>query len=318
VLFRRRLTAKEEIVVLWLVVTAVLALLLPTNAAAHGRGPTVALDDRLVVAVTPPGLRARILDGDRSLELTVDGRQTVTVRGYLGEPMIRFADGAVSANRASPTANADRVVSAGTGWARVAGGRTFAWHDHRLAPPPDPTGHVQRWSVPVMVDGRPAAIAGTFAHVAPPDLVPWVLGAVAGLVGVLAAGRRRPRARPALVLALAAGAAVAALVAIGAFAVRDAPTGGVQWFQLGSGTVVAGVAALVLARTRGRRQANAAGVIGALAAAAMLGSLSIFRHGVVISALPAGLARLACATAVVAGVGAAAISFLSTAPRVAR
>ncbi len=295
---------------LWLVVMAVLALLLPANAAAHGRGPTVALDDRLAVAAAPPGLRARILDGDRSLELTVDAHQTVIVRGYLGEPMIRFANGSVSANRSSPTANADRVVPAGRGWTRVASGRTFAWHDHRLAPPPDPTGRLQRWSVPLKVDGRTAAIAGTFTHVPPPALVPWLLGAVAGLAGVLAAARRRPRARGALVLALAVGAGACALVAIAAFAVRDAPTGGVQWFQLGSGTVVAVVAAVVLARTRGERRANAGGVIGALAAAAMLGSLSIFRHGVVISVLPAGLARLVCAAAVVAGVGAAAISFL--------
>ena len=301
---------------LWLVVMAVLALLVPANAAAHGRGPTVALDDRLIVAATPPGLHARVLDGDRSLQLTVDGDRTVVVRGYLGEPMIRFANGSVSANRSSPTATADRVVPVGDGWSRVAAGRTFAWHDHRLAPPPDPTGRLQRWSVPLTVDGRAAVIAGTFTHVPPPDLLPWLLGAAAGLGALLVAARRRAAARGTLALALAAAAGACALVAIGAFAVRDAPTGGVQWFQLGSGAVVGVVAAVVLARTRGQRRANAAGVIGALAAAAMLGSLSIFRHGVVISALPAGLARLACAAAVVAGLGAAAISFLpAAAPR---
>ena len=298
---------------LWLVVMAVLALLVPANAAAHGRGPTVALDDRLTVVATPPGLRARVLDGDRSLQLTVDSDRTVVVRGYLGEPMIRFANGSISANRSSPTANADRVVPAGHGWSHVAEGRTFAWHDHRLAPPPDPTGRRQRWSVPLTVDGRAAVLAGTFTRVPPPDLLPWLFGAAAGLAALLAAARRRAADRGAIVLALAAAAGASALVAIGAFAVRDAPTGGVQWFQLGSGAVVGVVAAAVLARTRGQRRANAAGVIGALAAAAMLGSLSIFRHGVVISALPAGLARLACAAAVVAGLGAAAISFLPAA-----
>ncbi len=296
---------------LWLVVTAVLALLMPANAGAHGRGPTVALDDRLAVDATPPGVRARVLDGDRSLRLTVDGGQSVVVRGYLGEPMIRFADGAVTANRASPTANADRIVPAGRGWTRVATGSSFAWHDHRLAPPAGGG----RWSVPVTIDGRAAVVAGTFTHVAPPDVLPWLLGSAAGLAGVLGVARRRPRARGTLGLALALGAAASALVAIGAFAVRDAPTGGVQWFQLGGGTVVAATAGVVLARTHGERRANAAGVIGALAAAAMLGSLSIFRHGVVISALPADAARLACAAAVVAGIGAAATSFLPRAPQ---
>ena len=158
---------------LWLVVMVVLALLLPANAAAHGRGPVVALDDRLVVGPPVEGISVRVLDGDRSLEVTVEPGHTVVVRGLLDEPMIRFTDGAVEANRESPTANADRIVTPGTGWKRVARGRSFAWHDHRLSPPAHGgTGTVGRWPVPLTIDGHPAAIRGTFVGVAGPNILP--------------------------------------------------------------------------------------------------------------------------------------------------
>jgi hypothetical protein len=299
---------------------AALALLLPANAAAHGRGPTVAIDDRLVLTRPVAGLSVNVLDGDRSLHVVVAPGRTAIVRGYLGEPMIRFADGTVEANRASPTANADRIVAAGTGWQRVAEGRSFSWHDHRLAPPPGGAiGTVGRWSVPVTVDGHPAVITGTFVRAARPDILVWLTGAAAAGVAIAAVAYRRPRARGGLVLVLAVIAAAAALLAIAAFAIRDAPTGGVQWLQLGGGAVVAAAAAAVLARTQGSRRTAAAGVIGALAAAAMLSSLPVFQHGVVISALPPALARLTCAIAVVGGVCAAGISFLTDQPgRLAR
>ena len=300
----------------WLIVMALVALLLPANAAAHGRGPTVAIDDRVVVAHAASGVAVHVLDGDRALHVTVDPGRTVIVRGYLGEPMIRFADGLVSVNRGSPTANADRIASRGRGWATVVHGRTYAWHDHRLAPPPRRgEGPAGTWSVPLTVDGRRAAIAGTFWHVSPPSLLPWLLGALAVAAAVAAAAVRRPGKRDALALALAVVAAAAALVAIGAFAVRDAPTGGIQWFQLAGGAVVAAAATAVLVRTHGSRRTVAAGVIGALAAAAMLSSLPVFRHGVVISALPATAARLACAVALVGGICAAAVSLVAEQPR---
>jgi len=295
---------------------ALLALMLPANAAAHGRGPTVAIDDRVVVARAAPGIVVHVLDGDRALHLTVAPGHDVIVRGYLGEPMIRFADGLVSVNRASPTANADRIATTGTGWRTVVHGRTYAWHDHRLAPPPSShDGPAGSWSVPLTVDGKRSAIAGTFWHVPPPSLLPWVVGGLAMIAAVAALAARLPRRRGPLALGLSILAAVAALVAIGAFAVRDAPTGGIQWFQLAGGLIVAAAAAAVLLRSHGTRRTAAAGVIGALAAAAMLSSLPVFRHGVVISALPATLARLACALALVGGVCAAAVSLVADAPR---
>jgi hypothetical protein len=49
-------------------------------------------------------------------------------------------------------------------------------------------------------------------------------------------------------------------------------------------------------------------LVGAVAAAISLGSLSVFWHGFVISSLPASLARLAVAAAVVCGLSAAVLA----------
>ena len=66
----------------------------------------------------------------------------------------------------------------------------------------------------------------------------------------------------------------------------------------------------LLVYLRGIRRVHAAGVVGAIAAAVSISSLPVFWHGVVISALPATGARLACALALVCGAAAAALSFL--------
>ena len=61
--------------------------------------------------------------------------RTVVVLGDLREPMLRIDRTGAWANRASVTAAAEKLVQPGPGWKRV-GGSSFAWHDHRLAPPP--------------------------------------------------------------------------------------------------------------------------------------------------------------------------------------
>ena len=98
--------------------------------------------------------------------------------------------------------------------------------------------------------------------------------------------------------------------AVTTFAVRAAPTGGVAWLQLVSGLVVATALGGLLLYLRGIQRIHAAGVVGAIAAAVSLSSLPVFWHGVVVSALPATGARLACGLALVCGIAAAALSFL--------
>ena len=78
------------------------------------------------------------------------------------------------------------------------------------------------------------------------------------------------------------------------FEVEAAPNGRVAWLQIGGGIAVAAVLAALLVVLQGRRRVHAAGIVGGIAAAASLGSLPVFWHGVVISAIPATTARLAC------------------------
>jgi hypothetical protein len=290
-----------------LALAAFAVLALPATAAAHSRTATVALDYR--VRLAPTALRdaqLRILDGDRSLEATVAPGSTLVVEGYLHEQMIRIGPSGVWVNAGSPTAQSDKLVSASSGWVKVRSGRTYAWHDHRLAPPPTPTG---RNAVSLRVDGRNETVAVFFTRVARPALWPWIAGAVAFAAAVAAALRvRSRRALLTLVLALAAGLGAAA-ASIG-FALRDQPSGNSGWLQIGTTLVIAAVLGLLLLRSRPRRRTHAAGIVGAVAAAATIAFLPVFWHGVIVSALPATVARLACGLALVSGVTAASLSFL--------
>jgi hypothetical protein len=105
-------------------------------------------------------------------------------------------------------------------------------------------------------------------------------------------------------------AGLAALAAVIAFALRSSPSGGVAWLQLGFAIAIAAALGGLLAYLRGRRRAHTAAVVGVVAAAVSLGSLPVFWHGVVISALPGPAVRLACGLALVCGAAAAALSFL--------
>ena len=295
-----------------IVLVAAVTLALPAQASAHGRAPTVALDYRLHVSTSAPGIRVRVLDGDRSLQLSLDGAGRVVVMGLIDDPVLRIGPDGVWGNAASPTALADRIVSKqGRGWVHVDGGRTFAWHDHRLAPPPaSKPGLAGRFTIPILVDTRRTAIVGSFWRVPRPAIWPWLAGAavLAGLASGLAALRRGWRSY--LTVALGTLAGVGALLAVTTFAARDAPNGRVAWLQIGGGIAVAAALASLLVVLHGRRRVHAAGIIGGIAAAASLGSLPVFWHGVVISALPATTARLACGLALVGGAIAATLSFL--------
>jgi len=163
--------------------------------------------------------------------------------------------------------------------------------------------------VPLRIDGRAAEISGTFTRVARPAGWPWV-GAAALLVALVLLAARLRSARARLTLGLGVGSGVASLALVTTFAVRDAPTGGVAWLQLAASVAVAAVLAGLLLRLRGRAQVHAAGVVGAVAAAVSISSLSIFWHGVVISVLPGAGARALCTVAIVGGAAAAVLSFL--------
>ncbi|HZP72844.1 MAG TPA: hypothetical protein VFA97_05630 [Gaiellaceae bacterium] len=291
-----------------LCVCACVTLAEPAGAAAHSRATTVALDYRLVLeraTRTLPELHVSILDGDRDLRVSTHGA-TVTIDGDLGEPMLRIGPAGAFANRASVTAVAEKLTSPGHGWQKLSSQQSYVWHEHRLAPPPfaAATGPVARFQIPATVDGRRVEIAGSFVRYARPAFWPWLLAALVFGAAVLAAVRL---GRP-VTTALGAVAGVAALGSLVAFSVADAPTGRIQWLDIALGVGLGAVMYGLLVRSHGARRSTVAGVLGGAAAAISLGSLGVFRHGVVISALPATASRALLEIAFVCGIAAAATS----------
>jgi hypothetical protein len=284
---------------------ALACLAAPAAASAHARAPAVALDYRLSVTGAPAGVHATVIDGDRDLRLVVDPALVVVVRGLLGEPALRFDRGGVWGNRRSPTAAADRVVKAGgpgPAWVRLTRTHAYMWHDHRLAPPGDlRAGSTAPWSLPLTVAGQPARLVGSFVRVRPPSAWPWIVGALAAIgvlaaVAVLAPGSRRPVAT-----ALAALAALAGLAGNLAFATGDAIARADKWLDAGAAAILAIAAVGSLAIRNWSIRGWVVMLVGAVAAALSLGTLSVFWHGVVISSLPDDVARLTTAIAVIAG-----------------
>jgi hypothetical protein len=283
------------------------ACVAPAAASAHGRAATVALDYRLPIDASVgrlTGVEAHVVDGDRALHLAVARGRRAVVFGDLGEPMLRFSNG-VWVNQSSPTAQANRLVRhPKAGWKRIAGGRAFSWHEHRLAPPPFASGHygpVARWQIPIEVDGRRAAISGSFWRVRRPAFWPWALaaGMVVGLTAVALFLRPRLRAGVAIGAGIVAG--LAGLTAQTAFSLRDAPSGNIGWALIVAAFLIAAIATWGLTVARGRERGYVAGAIGVSVAVFCLSWLGVFFHGAVVSALPAPATRVVCALAFTAG-----------------
>jgi uncharacterized membrane protein (UPF0136 family) len=283
----------------------------PASASAHARTTTVALDYRLDLNHTTrsiPGVTVSILDGDRALRVSVRG-VTVVLHGDLGEPMLRIGPHGAWVNRASVTAVAEKLTQPSHGWQQVASARSYTWHEHRLAPPPygSETGAVARFAVPATVDGRAVTIGGTFVRYHRPALWPWLAAGVVfgGLVAIAVRLHRRPTT------GLGTAAGLAALASLIGFGAADAPNGRVAWLQIGLGIGLGLVVLGVLVRSRESRRSQLAGLLGAVAAALSLGSLGVFRHGVVVSLLSATASRTLLAVALFAGAAAAATSFVN-------
>jgi hypothetical protein len=294
-------------------IIVLVCLAAPGRAAAHSRAPTVALDFRLELArAALPGVRAEVIDGDRALRVRVEPLHRLLVLGLLGEPLLRFGPDGVWVNRASPSADADRLARRGSGWLRLTRGHGLLWHDHRLSPPARlQPGASAPWSLPIVLDGRRTELTGTFTRVARPPLWPWLVAGLVALGVVAVFARARPGRRAETAAAIAGVAAAGALTASAAFATGDAIARRAQWIEVGSAALLAVLAAgASLVGDRSLRT-WAAMVVGVFAAALGLGSLSVFWHGVVISSLPALFARLATAVALVGGAAAVVLAILT-------
>jgi len=180
-----------------------------------------------VNAITPNvlGVSANVIGGDAKLRLSNYSGKTVVIRGYGGEPYLRFDARGVYENTRSPAVYLNRVryptgsvpaiadPEAPPQWHRLSGGNSFTWSDHRIhwprdeVPPvvqkdPQKTQRILSWRVPGVADGTPFAITGILGYrplpVEPTRVPGWVpvtlaVITVLALFGLWATHRRTRR-----------------------------------------------------------------------------------------------------------------------------
>jgi hypothetical protein len=291
---------------------AAACLVTAAPAAAHLRSGTVAVDYRATVAhPVTRAYSAQIYQSDHGLSLTLTPGHSVTVLGYLGEPLIRLDDAGLSVNAASPTARAmhlvdkrDAVQTAAPRWRLKRGRRSVVWHDARVQGLP-PGLDEGVWRVPLVVDGRSETLSGRLRRFADPPLWLW-LGVLAcwlagGVVPLMRRSREAIRSRALVLAVIAAGAGV--VVAL-AFAL-DAYASPGTWI-VGVDVIIFLAVGLEVMR-RGPRQFHVAAAIWVGLVSAALGLLdgAVFLHPIVLAILPATVMRLLVVTAIGAGAAAA-------------
>jgi hypothetical protein len=201
-------------------ITVFFVLAFPPVSLAHGGGSQHGYVSTVERIVNAGGIEAQA-SGDGHFRFTAPAGRTVVVRGYEGEPYLRFAHGTVYENERSPTAYVNRdqappasaMAGAQPEWRQVATGRTHTWHDHRThwmaANPPAAVArdqnvrhHISDWKVDGTVDGKRFEVVGSLDW-APTEsglgwkwlLLPLVGGAVVYALFVTF-WARRPRSRP--------------------------------------------------------------------------------------------------------------------------
>lgn len=203
-----------------LAVAILTALLVVPSAGAHfGTGRKGYRSTILAVKPAIRGLELKILYGDDQVWLDNRTGKTIVIKGYSGEPYLRFGADGISINVNSPAGylNQDRygqtpvpkyaTPSARPKWEKLVGGNRWAWHDHRIhymnpiAPiqirnAPRKPHHVQDWTVAATENGKPFFITGSLDYTPPPQKgFPVTLAIVlatligAGMVGLFALRR---------------------------------------------------------------------------------------------------------------------------------
>ncbi len=200
-----------------------LAMTLAAPAAAHQGNPNYR---SIVDGVRPPvpGVSVEVLNFDSDMVLRNESDSTILVEGYENEPYLRFhPDGKVEANTRSPAyyLNTERYgdvavppeadADATPSWKLVAGTGEYSWHDHRShymstgmpqqVTDPDVRTKVFDYKIPIRVDGKRGAIAGTLYWVGSDStpIAPFIgLGiGVVILIAVIVVVRRRRAAEDA-------------------------------------------------------------------------------------------------------------------------
>lgn len=167
----------------------------------------------IVDSVTPPlpaGVRVDVVGGDTFLRVRTRGH-LVEIPGYENEPYVRIgSDGKVEENKSSRSSflntsrlgGSDAAFSPGASprWVTVSTSGSAMWHDHRIhwmgrGTPPTVAadGTVQKWQVPVTIDGTVHTVSGTLFLKSRAGAQWWSLIGVSALAA--AALIRGPRRR---------------------------------------------------------------------------------------------------------------------------
>jgi len=301
-----------------LAVIAAAAGAIPGRASAHAGLTAPAATSFLArIASVPPGLDARVVDGDQRLWLRASPRLTAYVLGFEGEAYLRFSPAGVAVNVHSPAYYLNRArplrPPAGLGpgsvplWKPVSRGHTYEWHEDRLhslavAARAPGSSYVGRWTIPVLADGRMTSISGGLWHADAPSLV-WFWPIVVVLACLAAVLRLRDPRLDAAAAAVLAGTTLAAAT-IGRLGreLYGRPTVSAGQLVLVALTCAV-AAALALLYLRPTWRALGGTVIAALGIYQGLALSGTLLHGFVLSALPAWLERAAAVTSLAAGTG---------------
>jgi len=199
-----------------------LAMSIASSAAnAHQGDPNFRSE---ITSVSPAdlaqGLEMSVKNFDDNIELVNRTGKVVLVKGYDGEPYLRFSpDGLVEVNLNSPAyyLNEDRLADvtlpdradpdAVPEWSEIDDSGTYSWHDHRShymaeGVPPQVSDEslvtkVFDYEIPMSVGGVPAKAAGTLTWVGSDSSVPTLpfvglgLLLVVALAGAVTIRRRR-------------------------------------------------------------------------------------------------------------------------------
>ena len=287
----------------------------PAAADAHLRSGTVAVDYRASISSTDSvAYAAQIFASDRALSLRVRAGHTVSLLGYLGEPVFRLDARGLWINAASPTAMVLRLVgssrpnrASGPLWRLRRGQHTVIWHDARTQSLPAGT---QRgtWRVPLVVDGRSAILQGLLRRFPAPEWWPWALTlTVLLLAGLLPALLGHRGLVEVMIVGAAAVVACAAITIVLAFSL-DAYASPGTWIEAVNTIACIGVGVVVIVVGPRRWRAVAAGGIGFLGLAVGLLEGAVFLHPIVLSVLPSGTVRILDVVAIGGGLDAAALS----------
>jgi hypothetical protein len=290
------------------IATLVIGAAIPAGASAHGPVAPVATSYKARITGIPAGLEAKVVDGYVRMWLRAPAGDSVVVLDYRGAPYLRFTPAGVQVNQnstmyylnltpvaATPPADLNRDTP--PNWQAAGSGHDYEWHDGRLqalasvAIAPG-VRYLGRWSIPLLVNGRPATISGGLYHAPNPSIV-WFWPIVVLLLCVLAGWRVR---RAALDARMARTLAVTALVSLAIAAIGQGLHGrpSVTGFQVAELVLVLAFAVWGLRKVLlGRPGYFSFFLIAFVAVWEGVELFPTLRHGFVLIELPAFLARTA-------------------------